>query len=248
MNDRLIKKLKLLKQSKHRKVKNQFIAEGKRLVREAINYGNTVDLLFCTKTFYEKNQSNWQGFLEVGSTMLEIITDSQFKGISSTSTPSGIAALCNIPRNPYVDFKVREWIYLDKIRDPGNLGTILRSALWFGFKNIILSSKSVDPYNPKAIRSGMGSHFGLNLYQNVRLNDFIETHLIVSGSTCGEDISVFKLPKKYVLVLGNEAHGISKNIAPLIQKSVSIKRLGEGESLNLSSAASILMYSFTRGK
>ena len=94
----------------------------------------------------------------------------------------------------------------------------------------------------------MGSHFGLNLYQNVRLNDFIKTHLIVSGSTYGEDISVFKLPEKYVLVLGNEAHGISKNIVPLIQKSVSIKRLGEGESLNLSSAASILMYSFTRGK
>ena len=248
MNDRLIKKLKLLKQSKHRKVNNQFIAEGKRLVREAINCGNTVDLLFCTKTFYEKNKSDWQGFLEVGSTMIKIITDSQFKSISSTSTPSGIAALCNIPRSTYIDFKIREWIYLDKIRDPGNLGTILRSALWFGFKNIILSSKSVDPYNPKAIRSGMGSHFRLNLYQNIRLNDFIDTHLIVSGSTCGEDISGFKLPERYVLVLGNEAHGISKNLEPLIQKSVSIKRLGEGESLNLSSAASILMYSFTRKK
>ncbi len=248
MNDRLIKKLKLLKQSKHRKVKNQFIAEGKRLVGEAINCGNTVDLLFCTKTFYEKNKSDWQGFLDIGSTTIEIVTDSQFKSISSTSTPSGIAALCNISKTPYIDFKVREWIYLDKIRDPGNLGTILRSALWFGFKNIILSSKSVDPYNPKVIRSGMGSHFGLNLYQNIRLNDFIKTHLIVSGSTCGEDISDFKLPKRYVLVLGNEAHGISKNIERLIQKSVSIKRLGEGESLNLSSAASILMYSLTRKK
>ena len=248
MNDRLIKKLKLLKQSKHRKVKNQFVAEGKRLVKEAINCGNAVDLLFCTKTFYEKNKNDWQGFLGVGNTMIEIITDSQFKSISSTSTPSGIAALCNIPRSPYIDFKVREWIYLDKIRDPGNLGTILRSALWFGFKNVILSSESVDPYNPKAIRSGMGSHFGLNLYQSIRLNNFIKTHLIVSGSTCGEDISNFKLPKRYVLVLGNEAHGISKDIEPLIQKSVSIKRLGKGESLNLSSAASILMYSLTRKK
>ena len=246
MNNRLIKKLKLLKQSKHRKVKNQFIAEGKRLVREAINCDNVVDLLFCTKTFYEKNKNNWQGFLEVGSMMIERVTDSQFKSISSTSTPSGIAALCNIPTSPNIDFKVREWIYLDKIRDPGNLGTILRSALWFGFKNIILSSKSVDPYNPKAIRSGMGSHFGLNLYQNIRLNDFIKTHQIVSGSTCGEDISGFELPERYVLVLGNEAHGISKNIESLIQKSVSIKRLGEGDSLNLSSAASILMYSLTR--
>ena len=248
MNDRLIKKLKLLKQSKHRRVNNQFVVEGKRLVGEAINYGSSVDSLFCTKTFYEKNKNDWQGFLEVGSTMIEKVTDSQFKSISSTSTPSGIAALCSIPRSPHIDFKVSEWIYLDRIRDPGNLGTILRSALWFGFKNIILSSKSVDPYNPKVIRSGMGSHFGLNLYQNIRLNDFMKTHLIVAGSTCGEDISGFKLPQRYVLVLGNEAHGISKNIEPLIQKSVSIKRLGEGESLNLSSAASILMYSLTRKK
>ena len=248
MNDRLIKELKLLKQSKYRKIKNQFIAEGKRLVDEAINYSSTVDLLFCTQTFYNKNANNWQGFLKVDNSVIKVITDSQFKKISSTSTPSGIAALCNIPKSPYIDYKVREWIYLDKIRDPGNLGTILRSALWFGFKNIILSSKSVDPYNPKAIRSGMGSHFGLNLYQNIRLNDFIKTHLIISGSTYGEDISVFKLPKSYVLVLGNEAHGISKNVEPLIQKSISIKRLGEGESLNLSSAASILMYSFTRKK
>ena len=178
--------------------------------------------------------------------MIKVITDSQFKSISSTSTPSGIAALCNMPRSPYIDFKVREWIYLDKIRDPGNLGTILRSALWFGFKNIMLSSKSVDPYNPKAIRSGMGSHFGLNLYQNIRLDDFTKTHFIISGSTRGENISNFKLPEKYILVLGNEAHGISKGIEPLIQKSVSIKKLGRGESLNLSSAASILMYALTK--
>ena len=246
MNDRLIKELQLLKQSKHRKIKNQFIAEGKRLVGEAINYSSTVELIFCTQTFYNKNKSDWQDFSKADNTIIQFITDSQFKRISSTSTPSGIAALCNIRRSNYINFKEREWIYLDKIRDPGNLGTILRSALWFGFKNIILSSKSVDPYNPKAIRSGMGSHFRLNLYRNIRLNDFIKTHLIISGSTFGENISDFKSPEKYVLVLGNEAHGISKKIEPLIQRSVSIKKLGQGESLNLSSAASILMYELTK--
>ena len=200
----------MLKHSKYRKIKKQFVAEGRRLVGEAINYRSTVDSLFCTQTFYSKNKSSWQGFAKVDSKRIKIITDSQFKKISSTSTPSGIAALCSIPRSPYINFKVRKWIYLDKIRDPGNLGTILRSALWFGFKNIILSSKSVDPYNPKVIRSGMGSHFGLNLYQNIRLNDFTKTHLIVSGSTCGEDISGFKLPERYVLVLGMKPMGFQR--------------------------------------
>ena len=158
MNDRLIKELKLLKQSKYRKIKNQFVAEGKRLVKEAMNCRNTVDLLFSTQTFYNKNKNDWQGFLEAGSTKIEIITDSQFKRISSTSTPSGIGALCNIPKSPisilkYVNGYI--WIKLE-IRKPRNN---IRSALWFGFKNIILSSESVDPYNPKAIRSVMGSHF-----------------------------------------------------------------------------------------
>ena len=133
MNDRSIKELQLLKQSKHRKTKKQFIAEGKRLVEEAINYSSTVELIFCTQTFYNKNKNDWQGFPKVKNTMIQIITDSQFKRISSTSTPSGIAALCNVPKNRYIDFKESEWIYLDNIRDPGNLGTILRSALWFGF-------------------------------------------------------------------------------------------------------------------
>ena len=105
----------MLKQSKHRKSK-QFVAEGKRLVGEAINYGSTVDSLFCTQTFYNKNVNSWQGFLRVDNSMIKVITDSQFKSISSTSTPSGIAALCNIPRIPYIDFKVRNgyiWIKLE---------------------------------------------------------------------------------------------------------------------------------------
>ena len=124
MNDRLIKQLKLLKQSKHRKIKKQFIAEGKRLVGEAINYKSAVDLLFCTQTFYTKNKSSWHDFANVDSQRIKIITDSQFKMISSTSTPSGIAALCNIPQSHDIDFRVNEWIFLDKVRDPGNLSLI----------------------------------------------------------------------------------------------------------------------------
>ena len=246
MNNHSIKELQLLKQSKYRKIKNKFIAEGKRLVGEAIHYSNSIESIYCTKTFYSKNKNDWQALLKIRNDIIQVVTDSQFKKISSTSTPSGIAALCKIAKNNHIDFEEPKWIYLDKIRDPGNLGTILRTALWFGFKNIILSYKSVDPYNPKTIRSGMGSHFGLNLYQNTKLNDFVKTHTIISGATSGESISDFKSPEKYVLVLGNEAHGISKNIEPFIQKSVSIKRIGEGESLNLSSAASILMYALTR--
>ena len=84
MNDQSIKKLQLLKQSKHRKTKNQFIAEGKRLVEEAINYSSIVELIFCTQTFYNKNKRDWQGFTKVKNKMIRRINDSQFKKISST--------------------------------------------------------------------------------------------------------------------------------------------------------------------
>ena len=245
MNNRSIRELQLLKQSRHRKSKKKFIAEGKRLVSEALDLSSSVESIFYTKSFYKKNQSDWENFMKIDSSLVHIISDLQFKKISSTSTPSGIAALCRIIEIKKINFEEPLWIYLDKISDPGNLGTIMRTASWFGIKNIVLSYGSVDPYNPKTIRAGMGAHFDLNIYQNIELNEFIKTHSIISGSNKGENISNFKFPEKYVLVLGSEAHGISKNIEKLVQQTITIKKLGKGESLNLASAASILMYALT---
>ena len=96
------------------------------------------------------------------------------KKICSTKSPSGIAATCMIPKQNVVDLDASEWLYLDRISDPGNLGSILRSASWFGFKNIALSPKSVDPYNSKTVRSAMGAHFAVNLYKEVELDQFSE--------------------------------------------------------------------------
>ena len=100
----------------------------------------------------------------------------EMKKICSTKPPSGIAAICMIPKQNVVDLNENKWLYLDRISDPGNLGSILRSASWFGFKNIALSPKSVDPYNSKTVRSAMGAHFAINLYREVELNQFFETH------------------------------------------------------------------------
>ena len=248
MNNQSIKNLQLLKHSKHRKSKNQFIAEGKRMVGDALDLSSSVELIFCTEDFYKKNQSDWKGFANIDSALIHIISDVKFKKISSTSTPSGVAALCRMIKSTNVNLKDPIWIYLDKISDPGNLGTIMRTASWFGIKNIILSAGSVDPYNPKTIRAGMGAHFGVNIHQNVELSKFVNTHTIISGSKGGKNISDFKFPKKSVFVLGNEAHGISKDIERLIQETLTIKRLGTGESLNLACAASILMYALTNNR
>ena len=135
---------------------------------------------------------------------------------------------------------------MDKIRDPGNLGSILRSASWFGIKNIAISNDSVDVYNPKTIRSGMGAHFGLRLYIDVELDIFKKTHMIIGANKNGVDLKNFQFPNKFVLVLGNEAHGISIVNKEKIENFITIKKFGRGESLNISSAATVLMYEITK--
>ena len=246
MINKTIKELQLLKQVKHRRSQNKFLAEGKRLIEAALDWSSSIESIYCSERFYAKNIDDWRGFVGIEKSMINIITESQFKRISSTSTPSGIAAKCNIIEQGKPDLDQPFWIYLDKISDPGNLGTILRTASWFGINNIAVSPESVDPYNPKTVRAGMGAHFGLKIHNNVQLKQFLKTHSILAGSKEGEDVSKFEFPKKYIVVLGNEAHGISRETNEMVQHHITINRLGEGESLNLASAASILIYVMTK--
>ncbi len=246
MNNQIIKQLQSLKQTKFRKLHGKFLIEGKRLVKAGLDWGSSVETLFCTKSFYDNNIDTWDVFSMIDRSILKIIDETQFKKISSTTSPSGIGARCKIREHINLDLNQAKWIYLDRIRDPGNLGTILRSACWFNLKNIAISPQSVDPYNPKAIRAGMGAHFGLRIYNDIELDNFINTHSIIAGNNDGKDLSNFKFPEKHVIVFGNEAHGISMANKKLIQDFITIKKLGQGESLNLASAASILMHEITK--
>ena len=133
-------------------------------------------------------------------------------------------------------------IYLDKISDPGNMGTLIRSCEWFGIKNIALSPKCADPYNPKSIRAAMGAHFGVTIHINTDLSIFKKTHRIIAADLSGENASNYEFPNKCVLVLGSEAHGISKKNLDHIEDFIFINKLGTGNSLNVSTAGSILIY------
>ena len=135
-----------------------------------------------------------------------------------------------------------KWIYLDKISDPGNMGTLIRSCAWFGIKNIALSPKCADPYNPKSIRAAMGAHFVVTIYTNTDLSIFKKTHKIIAADLRGENASTYEFPNKCVLVLGSEAHGISNQNLGYIEDFIFINKLGSGNSLNVSTAGSILIY------
>ena len=144
-----------------------------------------------------------------------------------------------------LDLNNNRWIYMDKISDPGNMGSLIRSAAWFGLKNIALSPGCVDPYNPKVLRSGMGGHFNISIHNNISLSQFCDTHSIIAGEKTGQDSTKFKFPKKCVLVLGNEAHGHTKQNQQYINTYITLKKLGSGESLNVSNAGAILFHLLT---
>ena len=230
-----------LRHAKYRKVYNKFLIEGKRIVESALDCDANIDIIFCSDDFLKENKPWVKEHLKKGTTIKTIEKKTLLK-ISNTKSPQEILAVCDIPKQEPIKLTMDKWIYLDKISDPGNMGTLIRSCAWFGIKNIALSPKCADPYNPKTIRAAMGAHFVVTIYQNTDLNIFKNTHKIIAADLRGKNASTYEFPKKCVLVLGSEAHGISNQNLDCIEDFIFINKLGSGNSLNVSTAGSILIY------
>jgi len=233
------KHIQFLHRRKGRNQHGRFIIEGKRLVREALNAGEPLQSVFCTEAFLQANKE----MVEKISSHLptcQTVSEKEMASIATTDTPSGILAVCSIPEYSNATHE-ENWIYFDDISDPGNMGTLLRTSVWFGIQNIVLSKQCVDVYNPKVVRSGMGAHFYLKSISNQPLNHFKDTHTIIGADQNGNSIYDFEITPPWILVLGNEAHGLSKNSKELLNHIISIPKVGYGESLNVSVAGGIIM-------
>ena len=230
-----------LRHTKHRKVYNKFLIEGKRIVESALVCNASIEIIFCSDDFLKENKSWVQKHLKKDATIKTIEKKTLLK-ISNTKSPQEILAVCDIPKQNPIKLTMDKWIYLDKISDPGNMGTLIRSCEWFGIENIALSPKCADPYNPKSIRAAMGAHFGVTIHTNTDLSIFKKTHRIIAADLRGENASTYEFPNKCVLVLGSEAHGISYQNLGYIKDFIFINKLGSGNSLNVSTAGSILIY------
>jgi TrmH family RNA methyltransferase len=164
------------------------------------------------------------------------------QSVSATETPSGILGICKISTGNQSDDKLDDnWLYLDNISDPGNMGTLLRTAVWFGIHNIAFSRGCVDIFNPKVVRSGMGAHFHISYILDANITQFNSTHTLYGGDQDGKSLDDFDIETPWILVLGNEAHGISQGIRKTIHRYIAIPRLGAGESLNVAVAGGIIM-------
>ncbi len=235
-----IKYIRSLHHHKGRNKHNEFIIEGVRLINEALQANHFPKRLFFTLSFSNNHQS-LLGSLKKTVPEIHEISEKELRAISDTNSPSGIIGVCEIPNKIELNTGKKDSIlYLDQISDPGNMGTLLRTAAWFRIKHVVLSRNCVDAYNPKVVRSGMGSHFYIHLHSHISLKTFGTTHTIIGADQRGES-QPENVTQPIVLVLGSEAHGISQKNKRYIHQFISIPKAGKGESLNVSVAGGILM-------
>lgn len=236
------KQIKSLHQKKYREHYNLFIIEGVRSFISAVEANAKIKLIFYTIEFSKKNPWLKKKLYQIPN---KIVSIEEIKKLSPVKSPSGILAVCEIPKFNLLD-KKKNLIYLDSLSDPGNLGTIIRTATWFGVSQIGYSKKSIDPFNPKVVRSAMGSHFNLSWLGELSLND-IKEYEIIGADHRGKSLEeVQPFNNKWALIMGNESHGISDNIKKAIKHLVSIPKIGEGESLNVGVSMGILLHELTK--
>ena len=234
-----IKLITSLQQKKYRKQEQLFFAEGVKVVQELLHSNFELQDLFTTK----------QDFLTVPKNKVHAITEAELKKISALTTPNSCLAVFKIPKaKEMVDKGLI--VALDDVRDPGNLGTIIRLCDWFGIETLFCSEESVDIYNPKVVQATMGSISRVNVvYGN--LETFLsQTKLPVFGTFMdGKNIYQEKLPKEGIIVMGNEANGISSSVEKLVSERIAIPRFGNlqvTESLNVATATAIILSEFKR--
>ncbi|MGQ7945530.1 TrmH family RNA methyltransferase [Flavobacterium sp. WC2509] len=234
-----IKLISSLQQKKYRFANQLFFAEGAKVIQELVKSNFELEHLYTTQNNFE----------EITSDKRTIIDQNELNKISALNTPNNCLAVFKIPLESNI-VESGLVLALDSVRDPGNMGTILRLCDWFGIQQLVCSKETVDIYNPKVVQATMGSIARVNV-NYVDLDAFLgKTKLPVFGTFMDSD-NIYKttLPQEGIIVMGNEANGISESIEKLITKRITIPRFGAlqiTESLNVATATAIILSEFRR--
>lgn len=233
-----IKLITSLKQKKFRQQHGFFVAEGIKTINELLQSPLKLHELFTTESF------------NINAAKVTIISEKELKRISFLKTPNTALAVFEIPQ-PKPMKSDGLIVALDAVSDPGNLGTIIRLCDWFGIKDLVCSTDTVDCFNPKVVQATMGSITRVNI-NYVDLEGFLKSYNgpVFGAFMDGENVYSASLPKSGVLVMGNEANGISNGIESWVTEKIAIPRFGDlqaTESLNVATATAILLSEFRRG-
>lgn len=229
-----IKYIQSLCHKKFRQQEDLFIAEGPKVVDELLQSDYWVKNIYATRDWIAQNTEKKMAAIE--------ITDIELGRISALQTPHQVLAVVERKQPAVVQFNNQWTLMLDAIQDPGNLGTIIRIADWFGIKNIICSEDTAELYNPKVIQSTMGSFVRVNLsYQP--LSEVLEkANVPVYGAVLnGENVYTSGKQQEGILIIGNEGKGMRKELLPFVTHPVTIPRMGGAESLNAGVATGIII-------
>lgn len=227
-----IKDIRKLNQKKYRDKKNMFLIEGEHIVLEAYKTGNLKELILEQDILFPLNVDTMY------------VTNNIINYISSLETPSNIMGICEKLDEKELGNRI---LILDEIQDPGNLGTIIRSAVAFNFDTIILGNNTVDLYNPKVIRASQGMLFHINIITRDLLTFIpelkdLEYKIYGTKVTHGENIKDIAKEDKFAIIMGNEGNGVSEEVLELCDSFVYIEMNNVCESLNVGVAASIILY------
>lgn len=245
-----LKEISSLLNKKFRKQQNRFILEGKRLVEQGLSSKYLCEQIIVTDDFNKENQSFIQ-LVKISGKPVEIVKSSEFKKLSDTKTPQGIAAVFKIPQNQKIDNNENLIVALENVSDPGNLGAVLRNCDWFGIKTIIVSEDSADIYNSKVLRSSMGAVLNLKV---IIARDFLESlnglkdkgFSILTADMEGESLYEYSPEGKNIVVFSNEANGPTEKLLEICDEKINIPKRGQVESLNVACASSVILSEFTK--
>ena len=243
-DNEIIKNIKKLKEKKYRL--DSYIVEGIKMVKEAISENQEIALIAIREDFK----------IDFDTKKIKIVTISNkiFNDISDVKTPQGILAVIKKNQNNQIETNSDYILALDSLQDPGNMGTIIRTADSANINQIIINKTTVDPYSPKVIRSTMGAIYRTNIIEVEDLKATLKEmqsngfQIITTDLKATQSIYDINYNNKTVVVIGNEANGVSQEILQTADKKVIIPMLGKTESLNASIAASIMIYEYVRQK
>ncbi len=248
--------LRKLNRKKYRYKQQLFLLEGARAVQQVINNG----IIKVEQLFFDQAQKYWQQeewAKYSGQIEMAALEESLFAEVTDTDNPQGVLALCKIPDETAIETLAQNKgiiIAFDQIQDPGNVGTMIRSAAWFGVQGMLSGKGTVDLFHPKVVRSTAGAT-GVVPFRNSDLSEELEKFensgwqvALLDGSPQAKDIRSFNAKEKTILVVGNEANGIDSELFNNDRGRVAIHRTGESksvESLNASIALSIGLFALT---
>ncbi len=248
----LLKQAKALHDRPGREKSKLFLIEGPKLVVEAIDRRVDIVDIIVSEAFVKQGLPN---FDQSKVKYLHVMPDKLFAELSTTTTPTGMAAIARMKESTLEDCLAKPnpvLMICDAIQDPGNLGTMMRSALAFGAAGMILTKGCVDCFNPKVVRGGMGASFALPIVRDAEITTIFEElhqrgfHTVMLEPTAAKSILTLDMMQPLAFVFGNEGHGFSKETSERVKERVQIPMQNGTESLNVSISAAILMFEWSR--